>query len=135
MMWSGYDSLRKHKIEDGIRDYWGYSAFDGVDHKVFAQAMETQIALLGSLTYSEVLEDRCTVVLEGTAPGSSGDGKGVYVTLSWLNGFEKGLRRETIVAPHLLGGVEVVVGRMVLGAELTLGARPSVQVLVGAVAF
>ena len=45
------------------------------------------------------------------------------------------LRRETVVAPHLLGGVEVGLGRMVLGAELTLGARPSVQVQVGAVAF
>ena len=45
------------------------------------------------------------------------------------------LRRETIVAPHLLGGVEVGLGRMVLGAELTLGARPSVQVQVGALAF
>ena len=45
------------------------------------------------------------------------------------------LRRETIVAPHLLGGVEVGLGRMLLGAELTLGARPSVQVQIGALAF
>jgi opacity protein-like surface antigen len=45
------------------------------------------------------------------------------------------LRRETIVAPHLLAGVDVELGRAVLGAELTLGARPSVQVQVGAVAF
>ena len=45
------------------------------------------------------------------------------------------LRRETVVAPHLLGGVEVGLGRVVLGAELTLGARPSVQVQIGAVAF
>ena len=45
------------------------------------------------------------------------------------------LRREMVVAPHVLGGVEVGLGRMVVGAELTLGARPSVQVQVGAVAF
>jgi opacity protein-like surface antigen len=45
------------------------------------------------------------------------------------------LRRETVVAPHLLAGIDVSVGRLALGAELTLGARPSVQVQVGAVAF
>ena len=45
------------------------------------------------------------------------------------------LRRETIVAPHLIAGVDVGLGRMALGAELTLGARPSVQVQIGAVAF
>jgi hypothetical protein len=45
------------------------------------------------------------------------------------------LRSEAIVAPHLIGGVEVGLGRLVLGTELTLGARPSVQVQIGAVAF
>lgn len=45
------------------------------------------------------------------------------------------LRRETIVAPHLIAGLDVGLGRMALGAELTLGARPSIQVQIGAVAF
>ena len=45
------------------------------------------------------------------------------------------LRRETIVAPHLLAGFDVGLGRLALGAELTLGARPSLQVQIGAVAF
>lgn len=45
------------------------------------------------------------------------------------------LRRETVVAPHLLAGFDVGLGRLAVGAELTLGARPSVQVQIGAVAF
>ena len=45
------------------------------------------------------------------------------------------LRRETTVSPHLLAGLDVRLGRVALGGELTLGARPSVQVQIGAVAF
>jgi opacity protein-like surface antigen len=46
------------------------------------------------------------------------------------------LRRERLVAPHVFGGVDVTVWRRLsLGAEATLGARPSVQLQVGGVAF
>jgi hypothetical protein len=46
------------------------------------------------------------------------------------------LRSETAVVPHLFGGVEVTVaGRLNLGAEVTAGARPSVQLQVGGVVF
>ena len=46
------------------------------------------------------------------------------------------LRSETAVVPHAFGGVEVTVGgRLSLGAELTAGARPSMQLQVGGVVF
>jgi opacity protein-like surface antigen len=46
------------------------------------------------------------------------------------------LSNETVIAPHLFGGVDVTVGRRLsVGAEFTLGARPSAQVQVGGVAF
>jgi hypothetical protein len=45
------------------------------------------------------------------------------------------LQREMVVAPHVFGGVEVALGRMTVGGELTMGARPSVQLQVGVVAF
>ena len=47
-----------------------------------------------------------------------------------------GLRGGTKVVPHAFGGLEVTVWRRLnLGAELTMGARPSAQVHVGGVAF
>ena len=46
------------------------------------------------------------------------------------------LRRETTIVPHLLGGLDVTVWeRLSLGAEFTLGARPSAQVQIGGVVF
>ena len=46
------------------------------------------------------------------------------------------LRSETVVAPHVFGGVELVLWRRLrVAAELTLGARTSTQVQVGGVAF
>jgi hypothetical protein len=46
------------------------------------------------------------------------------------------LRSEISIAPHLFGGVDVTVWkRLNLGAEFTLGARPSAQLQVGGVAF
>ena len=43
---------------------------------------------------------------------------------------------ETIIAPHVLGGVDVILWRRLsLAAEFTLGARPSAQVQVGGLAF
>jgi opacity protein-like surface antigen len=46
------------------------------------------------------------------------------------------LRGERIVAPHLFGGVDAALGQRVsVGAEFTVGPRPSVQVQVGGVAF
>jgi hypothetical protein len=46
------------------------------------------------------------------------------------------LRNERVIAPHLFGGVSATVGRrMSVGAEYTLGPRPSLHVQVGAVAF
>jgi hypothetical protein len=46
------------------------------------------------------------------------------------------LRRETTLVPHLFGGVDVTAWRRLrLGAEFTLGARPSAQLHVGGVAF
>jgi opacity protein-like surface antigen len=46
------------------------------------------------------------------------------------------LRKERLIAPHLFGGVSATVGRRVsVGAEYTLGPRPSLHVQVGAVAF
>jgi opacity protein-like surface antigen len=46
------------------------------------------------------------------------------------------LGSETVIAPHLFGGVDVTVWkRLNLGAEFTLGARPSAQVQIGGVVF
>jgi hypothetical protein len=46
------------------------------------------------------------------------------------------LRSETIIAPHLLGGVDVTVWRRLsLGAEFELGARPSAHVQVAGLVF
>lgn len=46
------------------------------------------------------------------------------------------LRDERVVVPHLFGGVDAAVGRRVsVGAEFTLGPRPTAHLQVGAVAF
>jgi opacity protein-like surface antigen len=46
------------------------------------------------------------------------------------------LRDETSVAPHVFGGVDVIVWkRMNVGAEFTFGARPSTQVQIGGIVF
>ena len=63
--------------------------------------------------------------------GLGADGVFVRETSDAVN-----LRRETILAPHLFGGLDVMLWeRLSLGAEFTLGARPSAQVQVGGVAF
>lgn len=46
------------------------------------------------------------------------------------------LRSEATIVPHLIGGVDVTPWRRLsLGAEFTVGARPSAQLQVGALAF
>lgn len=46
------------------------------------------------------------------------------------------LRNETVVVPHAFGGVELALGRRAtVGAEFTMGARPSVQLQVAGIAF
>ncbi|HSA56594.1 MAG TPA: hypothetical protein VLE53_12875 [Gemmatimonadaceae bacterium] len=45
------------------------------------------------------------------------------------------LRTERSVVPHVLGGLDVTLGRVTLGAEYTVGARSSMQVQVGALVF
>ena len=46
------------------------------------------------------------------------------------------LCNETAIARRLFGGLDVILrGRVSVGAELTLGARPSAQVQVGGVVF
>lgn len=81
----------------GGMSLWGYSAFDGVKEKNLSDALETGRALLGPIKTCQLLADRSLVVLDGTAPGSDGEGHGTYVTLVWLNVFEKGIRRETMI--------------------------------------
>ena len=63
--------------------------------------------------------------------GLGADGVFVRETSDAVN-----LRSETVIAPHLFGGLDVTVWRRLnFGAEFTLGARPSAQVHVGGVAF
>jgi hypothetical protein len=90
------DYVRQGHAAEGM-NLWGYSAFDGVKPEGLMQGMENQLVVLGPLTYSEPLLDRSVVELNGTAQEFEKESKGVYVTLSWLNVFEKGLRRETIL--------------------------------------
>jgi hypothetical protein len=46
------------------------------------------------------------------------------------------LKTERQIVPHAFGGIDVtVLGRATMGAEFTLGARPSIQFQVGAIVF
>jgi len=76
---------------------WGYSAFDGIGEAGLRSSLETQYALLGRLTYCELLTERCLVDTAGTSAAEEGETPGAYVTLSWLAEFENGLRRETMI--------------------------------------
>jgi len=90
------DIARRGDFAGGM-SLWGYSAFDGVKKETLADSLETQRALLGPVKTCQLLADRSLVVLDGTAPGTEGEGRGIYVTLVWLGVFEKGIRREILI--------------------------------------
>ena len=124
------DAARRSAIDSSMK-LWGYSAFDGVTAAGLQDSLETQYTLLGPITYCEILTDRCLVDLQGTAPGSDGEGRGTYVTLSWLVEFQKGLRRETMMLHEPeKGGV----GLKIIGLrreELPAGRQAAAELATG----
>jgi hypothetical protein len=123
---------------------YGWAGIDGT-YRVLTESDRAPVSLAVRGAYTKTLYvsdmDMHALTLDVSAGRRLGSlvrpyvGVGADAVLATETSSAVNLRREMVVAPHVLGGVEVGLGRMVLGAELTLGARPSVQVQVGAVAF
>jgi hypothetical protein len=84
------------KLKDGMK-LWGYHAFEEIKADEILKRLEAQSALLGALEYSELMEDRCLIDLDGTSVEGEEKNRGVYITLRYFNEYKNGARRESIV--------------------------------------
>ena len=88
------DHIKAGTLDAGMK-LWGYDAFRGTTAKEMRDLIATQNAILGSLQYTGLMEDRCLIDLNGTGPVSGS--AGTYITLQWFSEYGKGFRRESLV--------------------------------------
>ena len=123
---------------------YGFAGIDGT-YRVLTESERAPVSLAVRSAYTKTLYvtdmDMHALTVDVSAGRRLGGiatpyvGVGADAVLARETSDAVSLRRESVVAPHLIGGIDVRLGRLALGAELTLGARPSVQVQIGAVAF